>query len=177
MGTPAAVVVLACPCGPRDHAGGRARQPGSLEAHDVLAGDASDLALNSVAESGQPGSLHPGGAPIIHSTNPLYKRSWGGAVDGFPSLDGRTVRPPLHSYAMSESVVPGLPVEPLPLLAVAFRLFRLSPSVGVGSNGEDPVTAVRGADGSCRYAIPDDVVPERGQVPENLSPHGSSNVA
>jgi hypothetical protein len=52
-------------------------------------------------------------------------------------------------------------------------LLRLSPAVGVGSNGEDPVTAVRGADGSCRYAIPDDVVPERGQVPENLSPHGS----
>jgi hypothetical protein len=40
----------------------------------------------------------------------------------------------------------------------------------VGSNGEDPVTEVRGADGRCWKAIPDDVVPERGQVPENLSP-------
>ena len=46
-------------------------------------------------------------------------------------------------------------------------------AIGVRSNGEDPVTAVRGADGSCRYAIPDRVVPERGQRPENFSPDGS----
>jgi hypothetical protein len=50
----------------------------------------------------------------------------------------------------------------------SFRLAR-----GVGSNGKDPVTAVRGADGSCRYAIPDNVIPALGQAPENLSPHGS----
>lgn len=59
----------------------------------------------------------------------------------------------------------GLPIEWLNL-----RPFH---AVGVGSNGEDPVTEVRGADGCCRYAIPDRVVPERGQVPENFSPDGS----
>jgi hypothetical protein len=32
---------------------------------------------------------------------------------------------------------------------------------------------VRGTEGRCGYAIPDRVVPERGQVPENLSPDGS----
>jgi len=32
---------------------------------------------------------------------------------------------------------------------------------------------MRGADGRCGKAIPDRVVPERGQVPENLSPDGS----
>lgn len=45
--------------------------------------------------------------------------------------------------------------------------------VGVGSNGEDPVTEVRGADGRSGQTIPDDAVPERGQVPENFSPEGS----
>lgn len=43
----------------------------------------------------------------------------------------------------------------------------------MGSNGDDPVTEVRGAEG-CRWkAIPFDIEPERGQVPDNLSPHGS----
>jgi hypothetical protein len=46
-------------------------------------------------------------------------------------------------------------------------------AIGVGSNGKDPVTAVRGTDGCCWYAIPRRVVPERGQRPENLSPDGS----
>lgn len=44
----------------------------------------------------------------------------------------------------------------------------------MGSNGEDPVTQVRGADGSRRYAIPLDIEPQRGQVPKNLSPEGSA---
>jgi hypothetical protein len=43
-------------------------------------------------------------------------------------------------------------------------------AIGVGSNGEDPVTEVRGADGRSGDAIPNDTVPERGQVAENLSP-------
>jgi hypothetical protein len=43
----------------------------------------------------------------------------------------------------------------------------------VGSNGEDPRTAVGGADG-CRWKhVPLDIEPERGQVPENFSPDGS----
>ena len=42
---------------------------------------------------------------------------------------------------------------------------------GVGSNGEDPVTEVRGTEGSSGNAIPDRVVPERGQVPDHRSPH------
>lgn len=41
------------------------------------------------------------------------------------------------------------------------------------SNGEHPVTEVRGADGRRRNTVPLDVIPERGQVPENLSPDGS----
>jgi hypothetical protein len=32
---------------------------------------------------------------------------------------------------------------------------------------------VRGTDGSSRYAIPDRVIPERGQGPDDLSPEGS----
>jgi hypothetical protein len=43
----------------------------------------------------------------------------------------------------------------------------------VGSNGEDPITSVRGADGRSGETVPDDIEPERGQVPENLSPDGS----
>lgn len=55
------------------------------------------------------------------------------------------------------------------------RGLRRSPSFcrGVGSNGDNPVTAVRGTEGSCGYAIPDNIEPERGQVPENFSPDGS----
>lgn len=41
----------------------------------------------------------------------------------------------------------------------------------MGSNGNDPVTEVRGTEGSCRYAIPDSVIPERGQGSDDLSPH------
>jgi hypothetical protein len=33
----------------------------------------------------------------------------------------------------------------------------------------DPITEVRGADGRCRNAVPLRVIPERGQVPENLA--------
>lgn len=43
----------------------------------------------------------------------------------------------------------------------------------MGSNGEDPITSVRGADGRSGKTVPDDIEPERGQVPENLSPDGS----
>lgn len=43
----------------------------------------------------------------------------------------------------------------------------------MGSNGEDAVTAVRGADG-CRWdAVPFDIEPERGQRSEYFSPDGS----
>ena len=43
----------------------------------------------------------------------------------------------------------------------------------MASNGEDPVAAVRGADGGSGNAVPRHVIPERGQVPENGSPDGS----
>ncbi len=43
----------------------------------------------------------------------------------------------------------------------------------MGSNGDEPVTEVRGAEGGSGYAIPRDIEPERGQVPENFSPDGS----
>lgn len=39
----------------------------------------------------------------------------------------------------------------------------------MGSNGEESVTEVRGADGRSRYAIPDEIEPDRGQVSEYLS--------
>jgi hypothetical protein len=42
------------------------------------------------------------------------------------------------------------------------------------SNEKDPVASVRRAEGGSRKAVPPDVVPERVQVPENLSPNLSS---
>jgi hypothetical protein len=56
---------------------------------------------------------------------------------------------------------------------IARVLFAVLAAVGLGSNGEHPVTTVRGADGCCWKTIPRRVVPERGQVPENLSPDSS----
>jgi hypothetical protein len=50
---------------------------------------------------------------------------------------------------------------------------RPSAATGVGSNGENPVTAVRGADGGSRYAVPRHVIPERGQVADHGSPDRS----
>lgn len=98
----------------------------------MLADEPADLDLNSVAESGQSGSLHPGGAPIIHSTNQGLRRR---PVDRFPPSDGGSVVAPLHSYATSLSVVPGVKVESGERLgAVADRLLRESPSTGVGSS-------------------------------------------
>lgn len=98
----------------------------------MLAGEPSEVDVNSVAESGQPGSLHPKGAPIIHSTNQGLRRR---SVDRFPSLDGGLVLAPLHSYATSLNVVPGLNVESGDRSgAVVERLLRLSLSTGVGSS-------------------------------------------
>lgn len=48
--------------------------------------------MNSVAESGQSGSLHPSGAPIIHSTKEGFRR---GAGDGFPASDSWLILAPL----------------------------------------------------------------------------------
>ena len=47
-------------------------------------------------------------------------------------------------------------------------------ATGVGSNDKDPIAPVRGTEGGSRKAIPFRVVPERGQVCENLSEDGSS---
>lgn len=47
----------------------------------------------------------------------------------------------------------------------ASGVFPSSCATGVGHN-EDPVTAVRGADGGSRYAVPFRVVPDLGQVSE-----------
>jgi hypothetical protein len=38
---------------------------------------------------------------------------------------------------------------------------------GVG-NKPEPVAAVRGANGGCGYAVPPRIIPERGQVSENV---------
>jgi hypothetical protein len=45
--------------------------------------------------------------------------------------------------------------------------------VGVGSNGEDPVTSVRGADGRSWNTVPDNIKPERGQGFEDFLPDQS----
>lgn len=44
-----------------------------------------------------------------------------------------------------------------------------SPAVGVGANDPDSIPAVRRANGGSRYAMPLRVIPERGQVSENLA--------
>jgi hypothetical protein len=92
------------------------------------------MAQNSVAESGQSGSDHPGGAPIIHSTNEGFRRR---PVDGFPAADGGPVVAPreAHSWATSESVVPGLKLLAADRVgAVLLRLLREPPSTGVGKS-------------------------------------------
>jgi hypothetical protein len=43
----------------------------------------------------------------------------------------------------------------------------------VGSNGDEPVTAVRGADGRCGNTVPDNIKPERGQGLEDFLPDQS----
>lgn len=70
---------------------------------------------------------------------------------------------------MTASCNIGPPVLLAPLTSVPLAV-RAS---GEGSNGDEPVTEVRGTEGCCRNAIPDDIHPERGQVPDNLSPDGS----
>jgi hypothetical protein len=49
-------------------------------------------------------------------------------------------------------------------IAVAFVLL----ASGVGNNPE-PVPPVRGANGGSGYAVPPRIIPERGQVSENVS--------
>jgi hypothetical protein len=54
----------------------------------------------------------------------------------------------------------------------SFWLEPYSVALGVGyspRDHEEPVAAVRGTNGACRYAVPDRIVPERGQVSENDS--------
>jgi hypothetical protein len=47
-------------------------------------------------------------------------------------------------------------------------VFSASFAVGVGHK-PDPISDVRGTEGASRYAVPLCVVPERGQVPENVA--------
>ena len=42
-------------------------------------------------------------------------------------------------------------------------------AVGVGSNDPDPISLMRGTNGGRRYAMPFRVIPDRGQVPENIA--------
>jgi hypothetical protein len=150
---------------------------------------------NSVAESGQAGSLHPTGAPIAHSTNEGDRRR---PVDGLPASDRGLVGAPLDRDSTT-----GLSSPQCRELALACSLATfargvgnsrtaalsggdlrascgiaatLSPScvVGVGnSDGEDPIAEVRGTEGCRGKAIPLDTEPERGQLPDHLSPDGS----
>jgi len=212
-------------------AGGRAHDPGfdragfldlvvagegwscgylSLALEQVLPDKPSCLHENSVAESGQSGSVQPSGAPIIHSTNKGLRR--GAPKDFFPSSDGGGELAPIDSativgrssaqccpfgpcslsvralgvamsrifVACSKLIPPPRSTEPAPLLLPepsgrpsraagvgsvrtcvgsarelrcswlgAVRSFE-SLTVGVASNGEDPVAEVRGAEG-CRW--------------------------
>lgn len=65
-----------------------------------------------------------------------------------------------HILAYSASGIP-------PWAYFELRSVALS-AVGVGNN-PDAITPVRGADGGSRYAIPESIIPERGQVSENGS--------
>lgn len=47
----------------------------------------------------------------------------------------------------------------------------------VGSNTDEPVTEVRGTEGCCWNTVPDSIVPERGQVPENDAPEASRRLS
>lgn len=65
-------------------------------------------------------------------------------------------------------------VNDTPACALLFAVFLdplalESPAVGVGSNDPDSISTVRRANGSSRYAVPLRVIPERGQVSENLA--------
>jgi hypothetical protein len=48
--------------------------------------------------------------------------------------------------------------------------------VGTRSNGDDPVTEVRGTEGCCWNTVPDSIEAERGQVPENRAPEASDRL-
>lgn len=66
-----------------------------------------------------------------------------------------STKDPLEPFARNRSAISGVITDPIAASAV-----------GVG-NDEDAVTAVRGADGSRRDAVPLRIEPARGQVPEN----------
>jgi hypothetical protein len=95
--------------------------------------------------------------------------------------DGLTAAPGLGDWFEPYSVALGVGnratnVATDRLLAVP-ELDRFGPfqsdAVGVPTDNPGPVTSVRGADGLSRYAIPFRVIPERGQIPENV-PHSSN---
>jgi hypothetical protein len=57
---------------------------------------------------------------------------------------------------------------PVPLVVGAPERSR---AIGVGSNTENPVTDVRGAEGSRWKTIPLEIEPDLGQIPDHLPPH------
>lgn len=74
-----------------------------FEFEDVGADELANLDLNSVAESGQSGSLHPCGSPSIHSSKSAERL--GRRSDHlFPAADAGFVAAPLHRYSKSPSV-------------------------------------------------------------------------
>jgi hypothetical protein len=89
--------------------------------HRVLTGGICPLGS---ALAARPGPHHPADEP----------RAQAQPRGLLPSAGWRSRSRPLHSYATSLNVVPECPVDPCPPFAVAFRLARLSPSVGVGSS-------------------------------------------
>jgi hypothetical protein len=80
------------------------------------------------------------------------------------------------------ATVSGTPA-PLPLIPLALSLSAracqlsglsvrfVTLAAGVGQMGDDPdaVAPVRGADGGSGHTVPDRIIPERGQAPENRS--------
>jgi len=120
--------------------------PGLIEGHDLAADPLRHLGDYGVAEGSQ--SVHPMGNPMSASTNSGFSG---------PVSCGRSVE---HATAVRRFIPPvrlgEVPGPPVP-----------SDADGVGHD-EHPVTEVRGTKGGRWNARPLCIVPEFGQVPEDL---------
>jgi len=74
-------------------------------------------------------------------------------------------RSPEHGRGVGIGIMKLRGERPPERIAIAFVLL----ASGVGSNDPDAVASVRGTNGGRRYAMPLRVIPDRGQVPENIS--------
>ena len=121
-----------------------------------------------VAET--PQSVHSSGNPISHSTHVGF------SVPPTTSNNGRAFRSIVACDAFPERQSREVGVgqclaaagNPDRMSFAILPLFSASFAFGVGHN-PDAVPAVRCTNGGSRYAVPLRIVPERGQVSENVS--------